>query len=80
MILDINDIRLLRALGTLGGMPSRDAVVIAFGSTNLRSKSQLATRALKSMELAGLVTRQDERSPIAWIRTEAGTKALEAAP
>lgn len=39
--------------------------------------SQWATSRLRRLEKAGLVARMDAEKPIAWVRTAAGTAAVE---
>jgi hypothetical protein len=75
--LEDRDRSLLQAIGELGGTPSGQAALIAWGFSDRRAKAQEAVRRFRALEARGLVRRLDDLKPICWVRMPAGTEALQ---
>lgn len=78
--LDDRDYALLKALSEDGGFTTghvAERAGINFGGLNRRMRSGAVRSWLMNLKRAGLVDFLDGEKPVCWIRTAAGTAALE---
>lgn len=76
-----SEIAILRALDESGGFTirdiSRNTSQWRYCNFNMHARSGAIKSELIDMSKRGLVARLDDLKPVAWVRTAAGTKALE---
>lgn len=71
------DHRLLVCISEAGGWTA-GGIAQRMGYTNVRSNAQIIRRDLLRMEALGWVAKLDDKKPTMWVRTLAGTAALNA--
>lgn len=76
-----HDLKILSALAEDGGFTALAVADRAdLGSGNGRMRSGAMRSWLSLLEARGLVAKMDDLKPICWIRTPAGTAALQQTP
>lgn len=71
----VSDRQILVCLSETGGWTAGQ-IARQLGYSNVRSEAQRIGHHLRQLEGRGLVGRLDDRAPVAWVRTSAGTGAI----